>query len=121
MDVEAFRCFQLDQGLTLDLEHLNCATLPLVRSRDRVCGGARPAGLREAGRPRILLNFLTPVPEIKTHPKLVELIRIKQNMNGTKCKAHVISEKLTAQNVNLWPSTKTTMISVRLRILFMML
>ena len=28
-------------------------------------------------------------------------------MNGTKCKAHIISEKLTARNVKLWPSTQT--------------
>ena len=32
MDVEAFRCIQLNQGLTLDLEPLKCITLPLVRS-----------------------------------------------------------------------------------------
>ena len=30
MDVEAFRCIQLNQGLTLDLEPLECVTLPLV-------------------------------------------------------------------------------------------
>ena len=80
MDVEAFRCFQLDQGLTLDLEPLDCAILPLVQSQDRVCGSARPAGLGEAGRPGILpilLNFGVPVPGIKTHPKLVELVRNK--------------------------------------------
>ena len=45
--------------------------------------GARPTGLGEAGRPGFLPNFGTPAPAIKTHPKLVELIRIKQNMNGT--------------------------------------
>ena len=27
--------------------------------------------------------FGTPAPDIKTHPKLVELVRNKQNMNGT--------------------------------------
>ena len=51
MDFEAFRYFQLDQGLTLDLEPLDCVTLSLVRSRGLACGGARPAGLGEAGRP----------------------------------------------------------------------
>jgi len=30
MDVEAFRCFQLNQGQILDLEPLECVTLPLV-------------------------------------------------------------------------------------------
>ena len=56
MDVEAFRCFQLNQGLILDLEHLECVTLPLVQSRGHVFGGARPAGLGEAARPGILSN-----------------------------------------------------------------
>ena len=71
---------------TLDSEPDKCVTLPLVRSRDCVLGGTRPAGLGEAGRPGnlpFLSIFGTPVPEIKTHPKLVELIRIKQNMDGT--------------------------------------
>ena len=77
MDVEAFQCIQLNQGLTLDLEPLECVTLPLVRSRGHVFGGARPTGLKEAGRPRFLPIFGTPVPGIKTHPKLVKLIRIK--------------------------------------------
>ena len=53
MSVEAFRCFQLNQGLTLDLEPLDCVTLSLVRSWGLACGGARPAGLGEAGRPGI--------------------------------------------------------------------
>jgi len=53
MSVEAFRCFQLNQGLTLDLEPLDCVTLSLVRSRGLAYGGARPAGLGEAGRPGI--------------------------------------------------------------------
>ena len=49
--------------------------------------GARSAGLDEAGRPGIFYPDL-PIfgrcsPEIKTHPKLVELIRNKQNMDGT--------------------------------------
>jgi len=80
MDVEAFRCFQLNQGLILDLEPLECVTLPLVRSRGHVFGGARPAGL---GFCPILLNFSVLVPGITTHPKLMELVRFKQNMNGT--------------------------------------
>ena len=65
MDVEAFRCFQLNQGLTLDLEPLDCVTLSLVRSRGLACGGARPVGL---GFCPTLLNFGTFVPESKTHP-----------------------------------------------------
>ena len=56
MDVEAFQCIQLNQGLTLDLEPLECVTLPLVQSRGHVFGGARPAGLGEAARPGILPN-----------------------------------------------------------------
>ena len=45
----------------------------------------RPAKERPVGlgfRP-ILPIFGTPAPEIKTHPKLVELVRNKQNMNET--------------------------------------
>ena len=57
MDVEAFRCFQLNQGLILNLEPLECVTLALVRSRGCVFGGARPAGLGEAGRPGFLPKF----------------------------------------------------------------
>ena len=83
MDVEAFRCIQLNRGPTLDSEPHECISLPLDRRRGRVLGGARPAGLGEAGRPGFLPIFGTPVPGIKTHPKLVELIIIKQNMNGT--------------------------------------
>ena len=56
VDVEVFRCFQLNQGLILDLEALECVTLPLIRSQDRVSGGARPAGLGDAARPGILPN-----------------------------------------------------------------
>ena len=51
MDVEAFWCIQLNQSPTLDSEPHEYVTLPLVRSRDCVLGGARPAGLGEAGRP----------------------------------------------------------------------
>jgi len=86
MDVEAFRCIQLNKGLTLDSELHECVTLPLVQIRDYVLGGARPASLGEAGQPGFLpfsVHFGTPVPRIKTHPKLVELIRNKQNMNET--------------------------------------
>ena len=75
MDVEAFRCFQLNQGLILDLEPLECVTLPLVRSRGHVFGGARPARL---GFCPIHLNFGVPIPGIKTYPKLMELVRIKK-------------------------------------------
>ena len=56
MDVEAFWCFRLIQGLTLDLEPLDCVTLSLVRSRGYVFGGAMPVGVEEAGRPGILPN-----------------------------------------------------------------
>ena len=53
----------------------------------------RPPGL---GFCPFLLIFGRPAPAIRTHPKFVELIRNKQNMNGTLCKAHFIPEKLTA-------------------------
>ena len=83
MDVEAFRCIQLNQSPTLDLEPHECVSWPLDRSHGRALEGARPAGLGEAGRPGFLPNFGTPAPAIKTHPKLMELVRNKQNMNGT--------------------------------------
>ena len=38
--------------------------------------------------------FGTLVPATTTHPKLIALVRNKQNMYGTWCKAHVIPEKL---------------------------
>ena len=57
MDVEAFWCIHLNQGPTLDSKPLDCVTLPLVRSRGCVFGGARPAGLGEAGRPGFLPKF----------------------------------------------------------------
>ena len=84
--VDAFRCIQLNQSPTLDSEPHECVSWPLDRSRGRDLEGARPSGLGEAGRPGfcpILPNFGTPAPAIKTHPKLVELVRNKQNMNGT--------------------------------------
>ena len=77
MDVEAFRCIKMNQGPTLDSGPHECVTLPLVRNRGRVFGDARPAGLGEADRPGILPIFGTPVSGIKTHPKLVELVRNK--------------------------------------------
>ena len=83
MDVEAFRCIKMNQGPTLDSGPHECVTLPLVRNWGRVFGVARPADLGEAGRPGFLPNFGTPTPAIKTQPKLVKLVRIKQNMNGT--------------------------------------
>ena len=83
MDVEAFRCIQLNQSPTLDSEPHECVSWPLDRSRGRALGGARPAGLGEAGRPGFLPNFGTPAPAIRTHPKLVELVKNKWNMNGT--------------------------------------
>ena len=83
LDVEAFRCIQLNHSPTLDSNPHECVSWPLDRSRGIALGGARPAGLGEAGRPGFLPNFGTPAPAIKTHPKLVELVRNKQNMNGT--------------------------------------
>jgi len=83
MDVEAFRCIQLNQSPTLDSEPHECVSWLLDRSRHIALEDARPAGLEEAGRPGFLPNFGTPAPAIKTHPKLVELVRNKQNMNGT--------------------------------------
>ena len=43
MDVEAFMCIQLNQGLTLDLEPLECVILPLVRGALLVEVPGRPA------------------------------------------------------------------------------
>ena len=57
MDVEAFRCIQLNQDPTLDSEPHECVTLPLVRSQGHVFRGARAAGLGEAGRPGFLSKF----------------------------------------------------------------
>ena len=53
-NVNAFRCIQLNRGPTLDSEPHECVSLPLDRSRGRVLGGARPAGLGEAARPGFL-------------------------------------------------------------------
>ena len=49
-------------------------TLPLDRSRDMLCRGARPVAL---GFCPFSSNFGTCSPEITTHPKLIELVRIK--------------------------------------------
>ena len=51
INVNAFRCIQLNQGPTLDLEPHEWVILLLDQSRGCVLGGARPAGLGEAGRP----------------------------------------------------------------------
>ena len=57
----------------------------------------RPVGL---GFHPFLLIFGTLVPATITHPKLVVLVRNKQNMYGTWCKVHVIPEKLTVKMGN---------------------
>ena len=57
----------------------------------------RPAGL---GFPQFRLIFGILVPATTTHPKLVALVRNKQNMYGTWCNAHVIPEKLTVKMGN---------------------
>ena len=62
-------------------------SLLLYRRRGTHNGGDRPAGLGEAGRPGffpVLAHFFgTLVPATTTHPKLVALVRNKQNMYGT--------------------------------------
>ena len=63
-----------------------CVTLPLDRRCGTIFRVARPAGLGEANQPGFVPDlsiFGTCSLEIKTHPKLVELVRIKSNMNGT--------------------------------------
>ena len=75
--VQAFRSIRLNRHPIHDSEALECITLPLDRRRGTVCGGARTAGLGEADRPGILPIYGMCSPEIKTHPKLVELVRIK--------------------------------------------
>ena len=54
MDVEAFRCIQLNQSPTLDSKPHECVSWPLDRSQGRASEGARPAGLGEASRPGVL-------------------------------------------------------------------
>ena len=56
MDVEAFRCIQLNRSPTLDSEPHECVSWPLDRSWGRASEGVRPAGLGEAARPGILPN-----------------------------------------------------------------
>ena len=80
IDVKAFRCIHLNRGPTLDSEPHDFVSWPLDRSRGIAFEGARPVGL---GFCPILLIFGTPALAIKTHPKLLELVRIKQIMNGT--------------------------------------
>ena len=58
---------------------------------------ARPVGLVFCP---IFLIFGTLVPATTTHPKFVALVRNKQNMYGTWCKAYVIPEKLTVKTAN---------------------
>ena len=72
MDVEAFHYLQLNQGPTLDLEPLECVTLPLVRSRGCVFGGARPAGLGEAGRPEFFSFFCLFLVYLFLESKLIQ-------------------------------------------------
>jgi len=57
----------------------------------------RPVGL---GFGLFFLIFGTLVPTTITHPKLVELVRNKQNMYGSWCKAHFIPEKLMVKMGN---------------------
>ena len=55
-----------------------------------------------AGRPEsslISTIFGQWIPASTTHPKLVELIRIKQNMYGTWCKNSIYSREVDGQNV----------------------
>ena len=54
----------------------------------------RPAGL---GFSQFCLIFGILVPATTTHPKLISLVRNRQNMYGTYRKAHVIPEKLTVK------------------------
>ena len=54
--VDAFRCIQLNQIPTLNLEPHECVSWPLDRSRGRDLEGAKPPGLGEAARPWILPN-----------------------------------------------------------------
>ena len=78
--VQAFRSIRSNRHPILGLETLEYMTSPLDRRRGSVRGGARPASLEEAGglgfcpfQP----NFGICSPEITTHLKLVEIIRIK--------------------------------------------
>ena len=78
--MQAFRSIRSNRRPILGSETLDLITLLLDRRRGSVRGGARPAGLEEAGglgfcpfQP----NFGICSPEITTHPKLMNLIRIK--------------------------------------------
>ena len=57
----------------------------------------RPVGL---GFCPFFMILGTLVPATTTHPKLVALVRNKQNIYGTWCKAHVIPKKLTVKMRN---------------------
>jgi len=72
MDVEAFRCIQLNQDPTLDSEPHECVTLPLVWSRDPVLWGARTAGLGEAGRPGFFALFCPFLVHLLLESKLIQ-------------------------------------------------
>ena len=78
--VQAFRSIRSNQHPILCSDVLGLVTFLVDRRRGSVRGDARPAGLEEAGglgfcpfQP----NFGICSPEITTHPKLVEIIRIK--------------------------------------------
>ena len=72
--VQDFRSIQSNRRLILGSDTLEFMTKPLDRRRGRVCRGARPVGL---GFGPNSFSFGMCSPEIKTHPKLEELIRIK--------------------------------------------
>ena len=76
INANAIRCIQLNRDPTLDSEPHECVSLPLNRSGGCVLEGARQTGLGLSFCP-ILLIFGAPILKIKTHPKLVELVRNK--------------------------------------------
>ena len=61
----------------------------------KVSWHGRPVGLVFCP---FFLIFGTLVPATTTHPKLVALVRNKQNMHGTWSKAHVIPREVDGQN-----------------------
>ena len=78
--VQAFQSIRSNRHPILGSDTLEFMTMPLHRRRGRVCRGAGPAGLGFGPNSSLFVMYS---PEIRTHPKLVELIRIKQNINGT--------------------------------------
>ena len=84
INADAFRSIRLNRDPILDSGHYECVTFPPDQSQGCVFRGAS-AMCSEAGLEfcPVLSIFGTLVPEIKAHPKLVELVRSKQNMNGT--------------------------------------